>query len=886
MRVAEANMKTLRLLARFSAIQTKNAIKNIAHIAVVGMILFSPTFLMSFAAGQTSTSSTEFTPAEVFRLDWGPGEKQVGLLQVYGGNYGPQSFVVDEAQHQIYILDSTNSRIMIFDMSGSLLSAVSISDTADDLALAPGGDMLVLYRTSKKVVRYYPNGLLQSVYPIPDRKSPITGIQFSPEFGTVVETADQQSSVLTTEEAVPAEGSQFAEPSTAKSMGLERGGSSFYLERTASGDGTLHILDPRGNTQRALHLKSKEQRIVALTLIGVDRDGNTYLTVEESGESAPVRRYIRELDSQGRLLAEALIPYSAYVFTSRDLRVTDDGRVYQLLPLKETVEVLEWKIASPKERATPEFVNRLFSNSIVHTGEFIPGDIAESTTIESPLLFQPQATISSDAVLSRAESYKNHLFNVSSMNIAAGGGVKCGGKIVQTYITSPGAYTGVPYKWGGFSGLTNVTSVMDSATGMNFDEGLVAGKYAGDKNTNTSSGSSCAVGVDCSGFVSQIWGLTSKQSTSTLPGVSCCLNSSCTGSSAPYYPSYIMPGDILNSATSSGGVGHVRLVQTQNDNGSFSVYESSARTWNVATWAYTASQLSSNYYYPFRGREVLNSLQVGDTIQTSSDVNVRSCAGASCALICTAPAGSTGALSAVQDSDGYLWWQVMWSNVCASGTRGWSVGCYLQPYSGSFQLPTVTSFEISPKTVTLGSQLTASIAGTQGTNPLSFVSLMRTSDLTVWTTVAQIPVSDYSVNVTLYDTPTSAGTYLYSAHITDNTGQFGTAAAVQITVSPAKTTPTVKVLPSSNTITTSQPVSVTVTVTGAKGNPAPTGTVTLVGGSFSGSGTLNNGSTVINIPAATFSTAGNYQLTAAYQGDSNYNGATGTNSIMVKRSRL
>jgi hypothetical protein len=349
-RVEETNMKTSGLLARFSAIQAKkNAIKNIAHIAMVGMILFSPTVLKCIAAGQTPTSSTlprtpsplpnEFTPTEVFRLDWGPGENQVGLLQVFGGNYGPQSFALDEAQNQIYILDSTNSRIMIFDLNGSLLSAVSISNTADDLALAPGGDMLVLYTASKRVVQYYPSGLQRSVYPLPDTESPIKGIQFSPEFGAVVETADQQSFVLTTEEAVPAKGTQLAEPATTKSVGLKRGGSSFYLERTTSGEGTLRILDPFGSTQRALHIKSKEQRIVTLTLIGIDHDGNTYLTVEESGESAPVMRYIREFDSQGTLLAEALIPYSAYVFTSRDLRVTGDGRVYQLLPLKGAVEM-------------------------------------------------------------------------------------------------------------------------------------------------------------------------------------------------------------------------------------------------------------------------------------------------------------------------------------------------------------------------------------------------------------------------------------------------------------------------------------------------------------------------------------------------------------------
>jgi hypothetical protein len=895
MRVSETNMKASGLLARFSAIHAKNnAIENIARIVVVGVLLYSPTALMCNAAEQTATSLPRadlFVPREVLRLDWGPGDHQVGLLQVFGGNYGPQSFAVDEAQQQFYILDSTNSRIKIYDLNGALVSAVSISETADDIALAPDGDILVLYRAGKRVVRYDPSGLQRYVYPLPDTKSPIMRLHFSRDSGPALETADQRSLVLTTGEAASA---QATESAGTDATGLKRGGSSFHLERSTSGEGALHIHDITRGTQRTLHIKSDGQRIVTLTLIGIDRDGNIYITVEESGESSSVKRYIKKYNSQGGLLAEAVIPFSAYVFTSQDLRVTEAGTIYQLLALKAGVEVLEWKIGELTDAAAPEFVDRLFSSSVVHNGEFIPGDIPESATMErTPLstsqLVQalPQAAIVASDVMSRAEAYEKHQYNVLSMNIAGGSGLQCGGKTIQTNILSPGLYTGVAYKWGGFSGLTGVTSVVEPGTGFNFDEGLAEGKYAGDKNTNTSFGSGCAVGVDCSGFVSQVWGLAAKQSTSTLPGVSCCLNSSCTGASAPYYPSYMLPGDILNSASSSGGVGHVRLVSARNADGTFSVYESSARTWNVATYAYTASQLSSNYYYPFRGREVANSLQAGATIQTSSDVNVRSCPSSSCGAICTAPAGSIGTLAGTsQDSDGFLWWEVQWTNGCVSGTAGWSIGCYLQPFSGSTQPPTLSSFDVSPKTVTSGSRLTASLAGTKGGNPLSSVSLLRTSDTTGsggWTTISQTAVSGDSVSVTLYDTPVSPGKYLYGARITDSVGLFAKEQApIQIAV---MTAPTVKVSPGVNTITPLQSVSVTVTVSGAKGSPTPTGNVSLLCGGFSGTGALRNGKTVITIPGTTFSSAGNYPVTASYPGDSNYGSATGTSSITVKRPR-
>ena len=76
--------------------------------------------------------------------------------------------------------------------------------------------------------------------------------------------------------------------------------------------------------------------------------------------------------------------------------------------------------------------------------------------------------------------------------------------------------------------------------------------------------------------------------------------------------------------------------------------------------------------------------------------------------------------------------------------------------SGAQTNPVVTYFNIIPTTATVGTQLTATITGTVGTNPLLSANLMRTTDLTAnsgWSIVASTPVSGSSVNVTLYDPP-------------------------------------------------------------------------------------------------------------------------------------
>lgn len=72
---------------------------------------------------------------------------------------------------------------------------------------------------------------------------------------------------------------------------------------------------------------------------------------------------------------------------------------------------------------------------------------------------------------------------------------------------------GIPYDWGGMNGIDTGTS----GTYINFEDGLDAGKTAGD--INTSAVTSSTVGVDCSGFISAAYKFGTKYGTSTLSQV-------------------------------------------------------------------------------------------------------------------------------------------------------------------------------------------------------------------------------------------------------------------------------------------------------------------------------------------------------------------------------
>jgi hypothetical protein len=188
--------------------------------------------------------------------------------------------------------------------------------------------------------------------------------------------------------------------------------------------------------------------------------------------------------------------------------------------------------------------------------------------------------ITRQEIMNKAKAYANHKFHVSSDNITSSAGEIIGGKLVITPISKPGYYVGIPYKWGGNDSIER------------FQRGLDVGKKAGDKcishlqNCQTNGTSSQAVGVDTSGFISQVWGLKHKYSTRTLPRISTQRSSM----------NELEPGDILLKP------GRVMLFSHKNS-GHFYVYEPSRRDWKVTLSSYTLSQLEE--YQPYRYNEIV-----------------------------------------------------------------------------------------------------------------------------------------------------------------------------------------------------------------------------------------------------------------------------------------
>jgi hypothetical protein len=105
----------------------------------------------------------------------------------------------------------------------------------------------------------------------------------------------------------------------------------------------------------------------------------------------------------------------------------------------------------------------------------------------------------------------------------------------------------------------------------------------------------------------------------------------------------------------------------------------------------------------------------------------------------------------------------------------------------------------------------------------------------------------------------------------------------------AKLTPSVTVTPSPTSINVTQPLTVTILVNTPAGNPIPTGSVTLTGGSYASAATaLTNGGATINLPAGSLgATSGTITLTARYTPDSAsspiYNSASGVGYVTMTK---
>ncbi len=155
----------------------------------------------------------------------------------------------------------------------------------------------------------------------------------------------------------------------------------------------------------------------------------------------------------------------------------------------------------------------------------------------------------------------------------------CGGSdnIVPRNLYSGGTFQGVSYAWGKWTTPSSFKSYVEAGT-----------KDAGD--IGSQSVETCTVGVDCSGLVSRIWGLSTKHNTSGLTAHANQLSDSTPLSS-------LVRGDVFDRPGT-----HVLSFQWRQDSNTFYAYESTTRNNvdRVMYWARSRSELMAAGYHMYR----------------------------------------------------------------------------------------------------------------------------------------------------------------------------------------------------------------------------------------------------------------------------------------------
>ncbi|HCC22166.1 hypothetical protein A2480_03770 [Candidatus Uhrbacteria bacterium RIFOXYC2_FULL_47_19] len=254
-------------------------------------------------------------------------------------------------------------------------------------------------------------------------------------------------------------------------------------------------------------------------ILGINEDGDAFVLVEDVAflPEVSVEQTVWKISPDGTIIETARVPYEeSEVRGSFGVTVGHDD---EPVVMTTSVDRLNFWHVTP---VAPEIA---LSREPTETFTVSRDDPEEqpldenSGVARSALYTYSGSCLTSSQMLSNINEYGNVYRYLSSSNIYYSSW--CSGREAPSYLGSPRYYSSVSYDWGGF----------DTPSG--FSNAMSSGYKAG--NMNTSYVLSCSYGVDCSGFVSRIWGLTYKLSTSSIPSYS----------TAAYGPTYQL-GEVFN----------------------------------------------------------------------------------------------------------------------------------------------------------------------------------------------------------------------------------------------------------------------------------------------------------------------------------------------------
>lgn len=302
------------------------------------------------AAWPAAARAQQDVPEIVVRAPWGSA---VGDLGRRGGDEsapeGPMSFAVT-AEWDVWVLDQVNRRIVRYGAGGSVVDLLPVDlDTYQALAVAPGGELVLMDRLAAGIVRVIdPAGALLGEAPLVGpgiEEGGGTTALFAREDGIWVEY-DHRRSVRVLDAG-------FREPAQRRVLPvrpLDAGTAAGHARLAGPASVEVWTTDPAGDAVTAQRTIGFDEQVARIVTLASDDRGDIVLAVHLMTED-PARGFAVVHEALVVLVLDPALALRRRIVTApsvgaweqfEEFEVTADGAIWQMAFVEEGVEVRRW----------------------------------------------------------------------------------------------------------------------------------------------------------------------------------------------------------------------------------------------------------------------------------------------------------------------------------------------------------------------------------------------------------------------------------------------------------------------------------------------------------------------------------------------------------------
>jgi len=340
---------TFSFLGRYDRIRRQMLVSGALALAT-GLIMI---------AGLSARAEMEqYEPDVILSLPWGNGPNEIGYAKdgpedQEGLRWGPSAIALDR-NGNIYILESVNRRVKVFDQTGKLLKNFPIKRTPSDIYVDIHGNIWGLDGADPKIYKYTPDGTHIETICYQLNKDIRGGLRkIDVQDGKIYALGfyDYASEFEVKHVKIIGKGEEGEDVKSATLERIDRflpRSRNYYRIEKISDQISKFVISDRSSRVLASIEFTRIYPYEGIDFLSEDKSGNVYLIILCSIEKGDYRLHfyseIWKCTPSGKLVAK-IGPIFRTFYTHAEgqwLVVDDIGNVYQLTTEKEGVKVIKW----------------------------------------------------------------------------------------------------------------------------------------------------------------------------------------------------------------------------------------------------------------------------------------------------------------------------------------------------------------------------------------------------------------------------------------------------------------------------------------------------------------------------------------------------------------